>query len=49
MHKALQSTKEIRFNFNVIILSSNISMDLTAHMLFSLKVVEALPFTDSCL
>lgn len=49
MHKAVQSTKEIGFSFSVLILSPNISMELAAHMLFSLKTVEALDFTDNCL
>ena len=49
MHKAVQFTKEIVFSFNVIILSPNVSMEIAAHMLFSLKIVEALDFTDNCL
>lgn len=35
MHKAVQSTEEIVFSFNVLIQSPNISMELAAHMLFS--------------
>lgn len=43
--KAVQSTKEIAFSFNVLILSSNMGMDLAPHMLFSLKIGETLDFT----
>lgn len=49
MHKAVQSTKGIVSSSNALILSPNITMEQAAHMLLSLKIMEALYFTDNSL
>lgn len=49
MHKAVQSTKGIVSSFNTLILSPDISMEQGAHRLLSLKIMEALYFTDNFL